>query len=142
MHLAAAEVGYFEDYEDEEALEVGIVGMDEVGVRRSFSFQRSSYDGPDEQDVETGMDSYNISTERGFTVYGGLQSVRLSGSLLSLELIAEDAQALDVESHIEVDLSDAHIDVATFSAKLRNILNWGSEQKRPEMIGLDAPPAE
>ncbi|MFJ7294234.1 hypothetical protein [Streptomyces collinus] len=37
MRLTATEVGFFEDYEDEEALEVGISGIDDAGVRRSFS---------------------------------------------------------------------------------------------------------
>jgi hypothetical protein len=50
LRLTATEVGFFEDYEDEEVLEVGISGVDDAGVRRSFSVQRSTH-GPDEQDV-------------------------------------------------------------------------------------------
>ncbi|GAB3443031.1 Imm10 family immunity protein [Actinophytocola sediminis] len=136
MRLTAAEVGYFEDYQEEEALEVGIIGIDELGVRRSLSFQRSSFDEPDQQDVENEMDSYNISTERGFTIYGGLRSVRLARSQLTVEFAAEDARILGITTPVEVDLSGSGADLLTLSAKLRNILDWGAQDKRPEMIGL------
>lgn len=145
MRLSAVQVGYFEDYEDEEALEVAIAGIDESGVRRTFSFQRSSFGEPDEQDVGNGMDSYNVSTERGATVYGGLRTVRLVDLRLSLEFAPEDAQALGIVAPVEVDLGDADVNMLDFSAKLRNILEWGAEEKWPEIIGLDvagAPSAE
>ena len=93
MRLTAAEVGIFEDYGDDETLEVGIAGVDGAGVRRSFSIQRSTYE-PDDQEVRAGMDSYCVSTERGFTVYGCLRSVRLTGALLTLQFAVEDAEVL------------------------------------------------
>lgn len=134
--LTATEVGFFEDYEDEEALEVGITGIDDSGARRSFSIQRSTY-GPDEQDVESGMDSYNVSTEQGFTVYGCLRRVELAGPLLTLELLAGDAAILEVSTPLEVDLNESGVDRANLSTKLREILDWGSQEKRPELIGLN-----
>lgn len=136
MRLTAAEVGFFEDYEDEEALEVGFAGVDEVGVSRSFSIQRSTYE-PDEQEIQSGMDSYNVSTERGFTVYGCLRSVRLSNLVLALEFTAEDAEILEISTPVEVNLSEAQVDEEHLSRKLREILDWGSLEKRPELIGLD-----
>lgn len=136
MRLNAVQVGYFEDYEDEEVLEVAIAGVDETGVRRTFSFQRSSYAEPDEQDVENGMDSYNVSTERGYTVYGCLEVVRLENFSLSFDFTAEDANVLEVTTPVEVDLSASSVDMEDFGGKLRNILDWGSESKRPTLIGL------
>ncbi|HWU07577.1 MAG TPA: Imm10 family immunity protein [Streptomyces sp.] len=136
MRLTATEVGFFEDYEDEEALEVGLAGVDEAGVPRSFSIQRSTYE-PDEQEVQSGMDSYNVSTERGFTVYGCLRSVRFSNLVLALEFTAEDAEILEISTPVEVNLSEAQVDEENLSRKLREILDWGSLEKRPELIGMD-----
>ncbi|MFJ8916414.1 Imm10 family immunity protein [Amycolatopsis sp. NPDC102389] len=135
MRLIAAEVGFFEDHEDEETLEVGIAGVDGAGVRRSFSIQRSTYE-PDEQEVQSGMDSYNVSTERGLTVYGCLRVVRLTGALLTLEFTAEDARILEVSAPVEVDLSGSGVNDADVSGWLREILDWGAPEKRPELIGL------
>lgn len=137
MRLAATEVGFFEDYEDEEALEVGISGIDDAGVRRSFSIQRSTYE-PDEQEIQSGMDSYNVSNERGITVYGCLRRVQLNGPLLSLEFTAEDAEILEISTHVEVTLSDSGVDRADLSRKLSEILDWGSREKRPELIGVNS----
>ncbi|KOV81796.1 Imm10 family immunity protein [Nocardia sp. NRRL S-836] len=137
MRLTAAEVGFFEDYEDDEALEVGIAGVDGAGVRRSFSIQRSTYE-PDDQEVRSGMDSYCVSTERGFTVYGCLRSVRLTGALLTLQFTVEDAEVLDVATPVEVDLSGSGVDGVDLTGRLREILDWGAPEKRPELIGLSA----
>lgn len=136
MRLTATEVGFFEDYEDEEALEMGLAGVDEAGVPRSFSIQRSTYE-PDEQEVQSGMDSYNVSTERGFTVYGCLRSVRFSNLVLALEFTAEDAEILEISTPVEVNLSETQVDEENLSRKLREILDWGSLEKRPELIGMD-----
>lgn len=136
MRLTATEVGFFEDYEDEEALEVGVRGIDEAGARRSFSIQRSTYE-PDEQEVQSGMDSYNVSNEQGFTVYGCLRRVQLNGTLLALEFTAEDAEILEISAVVEVDLRDSGVDIAILSPKLSEILDWGSPEKRPELIGLN-----
>ncbi|MER6663600.1 Imm10 family immunity protein [Amycolatopsis japonica] len=136
MRLAAAEVGFFEDYEDEEALEVGVAGVDESGTPRSFSFQRSTYE-PDEQEIRSGMDSYNVSTERGLTVYGCLRGVRLSEMVLTLEFSAEDAEILEISTPVEVNLSEAGMDEENLARKLREILDWGSPEKRPDLVGLD-----
>jgi hypothetical protein len=137
MRLNAVQVGFFEDYEDEEALEVGISGIDDAGVRRSFSIQRSTY-GPDEQEIRSGMDSYNVSTERGLTVYGCLRGVQLTGAVLTLEFTAEDAEVLEVPTPVEVDLSGSEVDDADLAGRLREILDWGAREKRPELIGLGA----
>ncbi|MDQ0987267.1 Imm10 family immunity protein [Streptomyces sp. V2I9] len=136
MRLAATEVGFFEDYEDEETLEVGISGVEDSGVPRSFSIQRSTYE-PDEQEIQSGMDSYNVSTEQGFTVYGCLRSVRLSHMVLTLEFTAEDAEALEISTIVEVNLNEAQVDAENFSRKLREIVDWGSPAKRPDLVGLD-----
>jgi hypothetical protein len=136
MRLTAIEVGFFEDYEDEEALEVGISGIDDAGVQRSFSIQRSTY-GPDEQEVQSGMDSYNVSNEQGFTVYGCLRRVRLNSAMLDLEFTAEDAEILGISAVVEVDLRDSGVDIKNLSMKLREILDWGALEKRPELIGLN-----
>ncbi|WP_338898143.1 Imm10 family immunity protein [Streptomyces sp. TG1A-60] len=136
MRLTATEVGFFEDYEDEEALEVGVSGIDDAGVQRSFSIQRSTYE-PDEQEVQSGMDSYNVSNEQGFTVYGCLRRVRLNGAMLDLEFTAEDAEILEISAVVEVDLRDSGVDITNLSMKLREILDWGAPEKRPELIGLN-----
>ncbi|MDI3422700.1 Imm10 family immunity protein [Streptomyces luteolus] len=136
MRLTATEVGFFEDYEDEEALEVGFAGVDESGVPRSFSIQRSTYE-PDEQEIQSGMDSYNVSTGRGFTVYGCLRSVRLSGLVLTMEFSAEDAEILEISTPVEVHLSEAQADEGNLPRKLREILDWGSPEKRPSLVGLE-----
>ncbi|WP_331725312.1 Imm10 family immunity protein [Streptomyces zaomyceticus] len=136
MILTATEFGFFEDYEDEEALEVGVRGIDDAGTRRSFSIQRSTYE-PDEQEVQSGMDSYNVSNEQGFTLYGCLRRVRLSGTLLALEFKSEDAEILEIPTVVEVDLRDSGVDIVNLSTKLSEILNWGSPEKRPELIGLN-----
>ncbi|WP_208635986.1 Imm10 family immunity protein [Amycolatopsis thailandensis] len=136
--MAAAEIGFFEDHEDEEALEVGVAGVDESGTPRSFSFQRSTYE-PDEQEIRSGMDSYNVSTERGLTVYGCLRGVRLSGMVLTLEFSAEDAEILEISTPVEVNLTESRVDEENLSRKLREILDWGSPEKRPDLVGLDPP---
>ncbi|MFF8383441.1 MULTISPECIES: Imm10 family immunity protein [Streptomyces] len=136
MRLTATEVGFFEDYEDEEALEVGVSGIDDAGVRRSFSIQRSTYE-PDEQEVQSGMDSYNVSNEQGFTVYGCLRRVQLNGTLLALEFTTEDAEILETSAVVEVDLRDSGVDIASLSTKLSEILDWGAREKRPELVGLN-----
>lgn len=138
MRLTATEVGFFEDYEDEEALEVGISGIDDAGGTRSISIQRSTYE-PDEQEVRAGMDSYNISNEQGATVYGCLRRVQLNGHLLVFEFAAEDAEILGVSTRVEVDLRDSGVDNANLSRKLSEILDWGSRAKRPDLIGLNIP---
>lgn len=127
VRLTAIEVGFFEDYEDEEALEVGVSGIDDAGVRRSFPIQRSAYE-PDEQEVQSGMDSYNISNEQGFTVYGCLRRVQLNGTLLVLEFTAEDAEILGISALVEVDLRDSGVDITNLSTKLREILDWGTSR--------------
>ena len=137
MRMNAAQVGFFEDYEDEEALEVGISGIDDAGVRRSFSIQRSTYE-PDEQEVRSGMDSYNVSTERGLTVYGCLRRVQFTGAVLILEFTAENAEVLEIPTPVEVDLSSSEVNDAELAEKLREILDWGAREKRPELIGLGA----
>lgn len=136
MRLTATEVGFFEDYEDEETLEVGVSGIDEAGVQRSFSIQRSTYE-PDEQEVQSGMDSYNVSNEQGFTVYGCLRRVQLNGALLALEFTSEDAEILEISALVEVNLRDSGVDITNLSTKLSEILDWGSPEKRPELIGLN-----
>jgi hypothetical protein len=47
------------------------------------------------------MDSCCVSTERGFTVYGCLRSVRLTGALLTLQFTVEDAEILDVATPVK-----------------------------------------
>jgi hypothetical protein len=136
VRLTATEVGFFEDYEDDEVLQVGISGIDDAGVRRSFSIERSTYE-PDEHEVRYGMDSYNISNEQGFTVYGCLRRVQLNGSLLSLEFTAEDAEIFEIPTLLEVDLGDSGVDITNLSRRLSEILDWGSREKRPELIGLN-----
>lgn len=136
MRLTAQEVGFFEDHDDEETLEVGIAGVDESGTPRSFSIQRSTYE-PDGQEIESGMDSYNVSTERGSTVYGCLRRVRFSNSILVLEFAAEDAEVLDISTPVEVNLGEVRADEENFPRKLREILDWGSLEKRPDLIGMD-----
>lgn len=138
MRLTATEVGFFEDYEDEESLEVGVRGVDGAGGQRSLSIQRSTYES-DEQEVQSGMDSYNVSNERGFTVYGCLRRVQLNGTLLALEFTAEDAEILEIPALVEVELRDSGADIANLSTKLGEILDWGSTEKRPELIGLNFP---
>lgn len=135
MRLTASEIGFFEDYDDEEALEVGILGVDEEGTRRHFSIQRSTYD-PDEQEVQAEMDSYNVSTERGFTTYGCLRSVRFDAPLLTLEFRDEDAEILAISTTVQVTLEGAGVDYVNLCSKLREILDWGAAEKRPELIGL------
>lgn len=132
MRLTATEVGFYEDYEDDETLAVGLAGVDEAGSRRSFSIQRSTYE-PDEQDIRLGMNSYNISTERGFTVYGCLHRVQLTDSVLSLTFTTEDAEILEISTPVEVNLTEATAELAVLVGKLREILDWGAPEKRPEL---------
>lgn len=132
MRLTAVEVGFFEDHEDEEVLEIGFAGVDSSGVRRTFSVQRSTGE-PEEQDIRYGMDSYCVSTEQGVTVYGCLRRVRIAGTLLTLEFAAEDAEVLQMSTPVEVDLRESGVDIAELAGELREILLWGAESKRPRM---------
>ena len=130
MRLTSAEIGYFEDYEDDEVLEVAFAGNDEAGTRRSFSFQRTTYE-PEEQDVQCGMDSYCVSTERGGTSYGCVRRVRLEGTALTIEFVPEDADDLGFDPLVEIDLCGA--DVTGLGAKLRDVLDWGAQDERPDL---------
>ncbi|PRH80201.1 hypothetical protein C6N75_05635 [Streptomyces solincola] len=134
MRLTATEIGFFEDYDDEETLEVAVAGATESGEDMSLSIQRSTYD-PDEQEIEAGLDSYNISTERGFTAYGCLRSVQLTDALLTLEFTEEGAGALEVPSGVAVHLEGVDVDRAVLAARLREILDWGASEKRPHLGG-------
>ncbi|MEV6287661.1 Imm10 family immunity protein [Kribbella sp. NPDC051770] len=133
MRLTAVEVGFFEDREDEEILDVAFTGTDEAGERRSFSVQRSTHE-PDEQDVRLGMDSYCVSTERGFSAYGCLSRVRLGGGVLTLEFTPEDADVLEIPRVVEIDLAGSAVDEGEVSRLLRDALDWGSPSKRPELV--------
>ncbi|MEV6240821.1 Imm10 family immunity protein [Lentzea sp. NPDC051838] len=113
-------------------MEVAIAGLDETGVRRTFSIQRST-DEPEEQDVQYGMDSYCVSTERGATLYGCLSRVRLDGVLLTLEFTAEDAEILEISPTVVIDLHDKATGLADLPANLRRLLDWGATAKRPEL---------
>ncbi|MCP2331294.1 Immunity protein 10 [Actinoalloteichus cyanogriseus DSM 43889] len=81
------------------------------------------------------MDSYNVSKGQGVTVYGCLRRVRLNGAMLDLEFTAEDADILEISTVVEVDLRDSRVDITNLSMKLREILDWGDPEKRPELIG-------
>ncbi|THV35246.1 Imm10 family immunity protein [Glycomyces buryatensis] len=139
MRLTQTEVGFFDDYDGEEVLEVGLQGTGESGSQRSFSIQRSTYQ-PDEQDVQNGMDSYCVSTERGLTLYGCLSSVCIGDSLLTLEFREEDARILGSEILVEFEIGksdESRIERAELARKLREVLDWGAEDKRPELVGFD-----
>jgi hypothetical protein len=69
------------------------------------------------------MDSCCVSTERGFTVYGCLRSVRLTGALLTLQFTVEDAEILDVATPVEVELSGSGIDGVDLTGRLHEILD-------------------
>ncbi|MET9225020.1 Imm10 family immunity protein [Lentzea sp. NPDC003310] len=130
MRLTSAEIGYFEDLEDEEVLEVAVAGLDESGARRSFSIQCSTGE-PDEQDVQYGMDTHCVSTERGATLYGCLRAVLLEGTVLTLEFVAEDAEVLEIAPSVEVELGDA--DVTELGGRLHDLLERGASAKRPDL---------
>lgn len=139
MRLTQTDVGFFCDYDEEEVLEVGLQGIDEGGSQRSFSIQRSTYP-PDEQDVQNGMDSYCVSTERGLTLYGCLSIMRIRDSILALEFREEDARILGSEVLVEFEIGksgESRIDRAELARKLREVLDWGAEEKRPELVGFD-----
>ncbi len=133
MRLSDVQVGFFEDHEDDQTLEVGIAGVDEDGIRRSLSIQRSTY-GPDEQDVAGGMDSYNVSTERGLTVYGCLRRVLLGEATLTLEFVPADAEILGISNPVEADVGGSGVDHAMLSAKLSDIVEWGATDQRPVVV--------
>ncbi|SDI02633.1 hypothetical protein SAMN05421505_1317 [Sinosporangium album] len=82
------------------------------------------------------MDSYNISTERGLTVYGCLRRVQLADAMLAMHFAVEDAEILEISSSIEIDLGGLEIDIALLSRMLRMILSWGSLEKQPQLIGI------
>lgn len=135
MRLTVQQVGYVEDPDGDESLVVGLAGTDEGGVWRSFEVQRSTYE-PDEQDVRGGMDSYCVSTERGLTVYGCLTGVRLTEMTLTLEFAAEDARILEISTPVDADLGESGANLPELSTKLRAILDWGNDDKRPQLTGF------
>ncbi|WP_328581618.1 Imm10 family immunity protein [Streptomyces sp. NBC_00370] len=134
MRLIGVEVGFFEDRDDEEVLVVGIAGVDGGGVARSFVVQRSTYE-PEEQDIRSGMDSYCVSTELGHTAYGCLCGVRVTDSLLTLEFTDKGAEILEIPTVVDASLGGSGIDRATLSRKLREVVDWGASERRPEFVG-------
>lgn len=62
----------------------------------------------------------------------------VSGALLTLQFAVEDAEVLDVATPVEVDLSGSGVDGVDLPGRLREILDWGAPEKRPELIGLSA----
>ena len=127
MRLTAVELGHFED---DEVLELGIAGTDERGARRTFSLQRSTYE-PEEQDIQYGMDTCCVSTERGATLYGCPRRVSLDGTVLTLEFLPEDAEVLEVDTTVEAELGATGL--TDLGAKLSDVLAWGAPAKRPEL---------
>lgn len=135
MQLRATEVGIFEDYDDEQAIDVGIAWVDEDGTPHSLSFQRCTAE-PEEQDIRAGMDSYCVCTERGLTVYGCLQTVQLESGMLTLVFVAEDADIFGIPGSVTIDLRYAGVDEAIIADRLRDVLDWGSPARRPVLLGL------
>lgn len=133
--MGVTAIGFFEHDEEEHVLVVGIEWTDEEGAARSLLLQRSTHE-PDEQDVRGGMDSYCVSTERGFTVYGCLRTVVFGGTTLTLVFRQEDAQALGVPSEVALELGTAEVDTAHLADRLREVLHWGRASLRPELAGL------
>lgn len=129
MRLSAVQVGVFDDG----VLDVGFRGVDEAGVRRSLSVQRSVC-GPDAQDVAGGVDLYCVCTELGLTTYGCLQRVRIEGAVLTLELEPTDAEILLIPDRVELELGGSGVDVEIMLARLRDIVEWGAIAKRPLVV--------
>jgi hypothetical protein len=80
---------------------VGFAAGDGAGA---LLFSRS--DAVDTQDALLGMDAYCVSTERGATFYGGVESAWLSGTGLELRLRAEAAEALGLPTELVLRLRD------------------------------------
>lgn len=57
--------------------------------------------------------------------------------LLILKFVDRDAKILEVSNPVEVDLTESGFDGTHLSGKLRAILEWGSQEKRPELVGMD-----
>ena len=52
---------------------------------------------PTEQEVALGFDTYSLSTESGFTVYGGVTSWSLDRNSLKIVLSPDASETLDVD---------------------------------------------
>jgi Immunity protein 10 len=66
-------------------------------IQRALSF--------DEQDRNSGQDTYCLCTENGATYYGGITSWEIVEGLLRIQLDSEAARALDVTGGFLVDIS-------------------------------------
>jgi hypothetical protein len=87
---------------------LGFAGEEGVGA---LIFSRS--DTIDEQDALLGMDTYSVSTADGATFYGGIESLRMTGMDLELQLTAEAADVLGVPRELLLRLQDgAEVEVA------------------------------
>lgn len=131
--MTTTELGFDED---EDGLMLGVSWQDE-GVHRVLLLQRGTDDDlADEQEVALGMDTHCVSAKGGFTAYGCLSRVALAEDALTLEFRPEDARALHVPATAVVPLAGTGVDRATLSGWLREVLDWGRPEKRPELVGL------
>jgi hypothetical protein len=74
-------------------------GSDRLEIQRALSF--------DEQDRQSGMDTYCLCLASGATHYGGVESWRLDEGGLELRLAGDAAEELGVEGVVRVDIQMA-----------------------------------
>jgi hypothetical protein len=87
---------------------LGLANEDGVGA---LLFSRS--DTIDEQDALLGMDTYSVSTDDGATLYGGVESARVTGLDLELRFTSEAADVLGVPRELLLRFEDGSaVDVA------------------------------
>jgi hypothetical protein len=109
MTLEAHAVAFVRDEDaDYEAL---IMAEDESGAGARLEVQRALT--VSEQDREAGLDTYALAVESGAVHYGGVQSWRGMDDAVAFELTDEAADALGLETDVEVRFADPeHHDVA------------------------------
>ncbi|GIJ44110.1 hypothetical protein Val02_09960 [Virgisporangium aliadipatigenens] len=93
---------------------------------------RCAVEAPDEGDIATGMDSYRVSNERGFTVYGGVRHVRLRGRTLRVNFEPDAARGLGLDDAlVEVTLTVDDESIERLKSGLQRVLWYGRQRSRP-----------
>ncbi|MFJ6988553.1 MULTISPECIES: Imm10 family immunity protein [unclassified Streptomyces] len=113
---------------------VGLAG-DQYGDTGHFIFQAALSE-PDEQSRRLGLDSYCVLNEAGGVHFGGIEKVSLAGRRISFTFDPEAVEELELPaSEIELDIAP-DVDMERLRYGLRRVLNYGNQQKIPEISGI------
>ena len=121
--------------DDSDCLVAGVAERSD-GTGRELIFQ-APLEPPDQQDVESGMDTYCLVTEEQGTAYGCVRELTIDGERMRLLLrddALEDLDLPDVAIEVRLEVDTQSLD--PLREMLRRILTYGRQSARPSVLRL------